>query len=99
MCSARYSPRCSLRHTELIHTQLLTRLATIVVQAQTLDNHYLDALKSHVSQTESTFREVNPTKDQEIFIDHNISQFTAPNDWSFEPCATHYDTVGPSRVH
>ena len=99
MSPVSHSPRHLYRHTELLHTQLVTRLAAIVVQAQTLDNHYLDALKSHVSQTESSFREVNPTKDQEIFIDHNITQFAAPNDWSFEPCATHYDTVGPSIVH
>ncbi|KIP02892.1 hypothetical protein PHLGIDRAFT_271826 [Phlebiopsis gigantea 11061_1 CR5-6] len=77
---------------QLLHTQLLTRLASIVVQAQTLENHYLDAQKSHVSQTEAAFRDLNPTNDLAILIDHNISQFSAPTDWSFEPCATHYDT-------
>ncbi|EKM51975.1 uncharacterized protein PHACADRAFT_212588 [Phanerochaete carnosa HHB-10118-sp] len=77
---------------QLLHTQLLRKFADIVIQAQTLESHYLDVLKAHVTQTETAFQEVDPTKDQETFIDHNVIQFSAPSDWTFEPCAVHYDT-------
>lgn len=77
---------------QLLHTQLLRRFANIIIQAQTLESHYLDVLKSHVTQTEATFRELDPAKDQAIFIDHNIIQFSAPSDWTFEPCQVHYDS-------
>ncbi|KAG9315611.1 hypothetical protein JVU11DRAFT_3253 [Chiua virens] len=29
---------------------------------------------------------------QNLFIDLNIRPFSLPNDWKFEPCASHYDT-------
>ncbi|GJE88388.1 hypothetical protein PsYK624_044710 [Phanerochaete sordida] len=76
---------------QLLHTQLVRKFAEIVVQAQTTEAHYLDVLKSHVTQTEATFHEVDPAKDQEIFIDHNQIPFSAPSDWTFEPSQVHYD--------
>jgi formin-binding protein 1 len=77
----------------LLHTQLLTKLGKIMIQAQSLEIHYLDVIKSHVAETESSFKALDPSKEQEIFIDHNVSPFSAPADWAFEPCSVHYDTV------
>ena len=64
-----------------------------MVQAQSLEVHYLDVIKSHVAETSSAFKALDPAKEQEIFIQHNTMPFSAPADWAFEPCATFYDTV------
>lgn len=79
---------------ETLQAQLLAKFTQIVLQAQAIENFHLDSLKSHVSQTETTFKALDPVKEQEIFVDHNVGQFAPPGDWSFEPCVTHYDTVG-----
>ncbi|THG97298.1 hypothetical protein EW026_g4673 [Hermanssonia centrifuga] len=75
-----------------LHSQLLERFANIIVHAQDLHGTHLENLKSRVSATEQAFKELDPYRDQELFIDYNISHFSAPADWAFEPCATHYDT-------
>lgn len=64
-----------------------------MVTSQQLQGSHLETLKSRVSATEKAFKAISPSKDQQLFIDHNIRPFTAPSDWGFEPCATHYDTV------
>jgi len=37
--------------------------------------------------------EIDCKKDQVLFIEHNFRPFGPPTDWSFEPCASHYDTA------
>ncbi|KAL4250780.1 hypothetical protein ABKN59_006093 [Abortiporus biennis] len=74
-----------------LQTQLLTRFTKIVTHAQALQGRHLESLKSRVSVAETAFSECNPSQDQQLFIDHNIRPYTAPADWVFEPCTTHYD--------
>ena len=64
-----------------------------MLHAQALHINHLDVLKGRLVTVETAFGEVNTSKDQELFIDHNIRPFIAPVDWTFEPCGTHYDTV------
>ena len=64
-----------------------------MVEAQDLHNKHLDTLKTRVSAANAAFGVINPSRDQDIFIDHNIRPFSAPPDFQFEPCGIHYDTV------
>ncbi|KAJ3489206.1 hypothetical protein NLI96_g2264 [Meripilus lineatus] len=75
-----------------LQTQLLTSLSKIIVTSQQLQGNHLVSLKTRVAATEKAFEDIDPIKDQDLFIDHNIRPFTAPADWVFEPCSTHYDT-------
>lgn len=56
---------------------------------------HLDVLKSRIGDVEAALEGIDTAKDQDLFIEHNIRPFSAPADWGFEPCATHYDTVSP----
>jgi formin-binding protein 1 len=55
-------------------------------------NHY-DALRNQVSVVDTAISSVDPKKDQELFIEHNLRPFDSPTDWTFEPCSRYYDTV------
>ncbi|KZT09361.1 uncharacterized protein LAESUDRAFT_675278 [Laetiporus sulphureus 93-53] len=77
---------------QLLHTQLLTRFATINLQAQALQKSHLETLKDQLSTTEEKLKAMKPQADQNLFIEHNLRTFMVPTDWSFEPCSTHYDT-------
>ncbi|KAF5382339.1 hypothetical protein D9757_008459 [Collybiopsis confluens] len=77
---------------QLIQTRLVNRLMKTLLHAQALQMSHLDILKNHLTATEATLNEVNPAKDEDLFIEYNIRPFTAPNDWKFEPCHNFYDT-------
>lgn len=78
---------------ENLQTELLSKFSKIIIDAQALHHRHLDALKGRASATEAAFKDLDPEKDQQLFIEHNTGQFSIPPDWGFEPCATHYDTV------
>ena len=61
--------------------------------AQALQLTHYDSLKNQVSAVDTAISLVDPKKDQELFIEHNLRPFDCPADWTFEPCASHYDTV------
>jgi hypothetical protein len=61
--------------------------------AQALQASHYDALKNQVSAVDATISLVDPKKDQELFIEHNLRPFSSPTDWTFEPCSSYYDTV------
>lgn len=95
-CDPRISrPRLPLA--EMLQTHVLIKLSTIVRQAQTIQSGHLDSLKSRVTATDAAFQALDPAKDQVLFIEHNVSHFAEPPDWSFEPCSTHYDTVSDNN--
>lgn len=71
---------------------MVSRLSKIILHAQALQVTHLDVLKTRISRTEDVLNLVDPSSDQDLFIDHNIRPFDAPGDWIFEPCAVHYDT-------
>ena len=61
--------------------------------AQELQLSHYDALKGQVSVVDGAISSVDPKKDQELFIEHNLRPFDTPTDWTFEPCSRYYDTV------
>jgi formin-binding protein 1 len=65
----------------------------VLRHAQGLQLGHHDALKNQLSIADVAISEINPKKDQELFIEHNLRAFGCPADWTFEPCASHYDTV------
>jgi len=60
--------------------------------AQELQLTHYDTLKNQVSAVDSAISSVDPKKDQGLFIEHNLRPFSSPTDWTFEPCASYYDT-------
>lgn len=77
-----------------MQSRLLTRFVDILKGAQDIQIKHLDALRTHLTDTEAALNAVSPQADQELFIDYNIAPFTPPPDWSFEPSPIHYDHVG-----
>lgn len=76
-----------------MQTHLVNRTISILIQAQALQFAHQDALKARIASTDRAIEGVDPVRDQDLFIDHNIRPFVAPADWTFEPCSGHYDTV------
>ncbi|KAK0188060.1 hypothetical protein F5146DRAFT_1207876 [Armillaria mellea] len=77
---------------QLLQSRLVERFTKILQHAQAIQSNHLDVLKNRLATVERFLAEVNPSKDQDLFSDHNIRSFSAPNDWKFEPCAFFYDT-------
>lgn len=77
---------------QTLHTQLMSSLVAILSAAQRLHNSHSTALQSRAASVDAALQAVDATADQDLFIDHNIRPFGSPGDWTFEPCATHYDT-------
>ncbi|KAI0693978.1 hypothetical protein BC835DRAFT_1043166 [Cytidiella melzeri] len=77
---------------QTLQTQLLTQFSKIIIEAQSLHFRHLDALRTRVSTSEATAKDLDPQRDQDIFIEYNVRQFSPPPDVDFEPCATYYDT-------
>jgi hypothetical protein len=79
---------------ERLQSALLGSLTSLLLQAAALEDTHLDTLKRRVAAVTESANSVNPSADQDLFIDYNIRPFSAPPDWGFEPCGVHYDTVG-----
>ncbi|KAF7314469.1 hypothetical protein MKEN_00919900 [Mycena kentingensis (nom. inval.)] len=77
---------------EILLSRLALRFAKILGHAQTIQLTHLDALKDRVVRAEKALGDVNPAKDQALFIEHNLRPFAVPGDWKFEPCAIYHDT-------
>ncbi|GLB45480.1 putative fes/CIP4, and EFC/F-BAR homology domain containing protein [Lyophyllum shimeji] len=77
---------------QLLQRRLAERFTKILQHSQALQLGHLDSLKNRVNRVEAALERVDAAKDQDLFIDHNLRPFTAPNDWVFEPCSGHYDT-------
>ncbi|KAH7870924.1 uncharacterized protein C8R40DRAFT_1240138 [Lentinula edodes] len=76
---------------QAVQTRLVNKFAKILLHAQALQISHLDVLKNRLAENEARLNEVNPSKDQDLYIEYNIRPFSAPSDWKFEPCATFYD--------
>jgi len=75
-----------------LQSNYITSVSTVLHLAQELQLTHCDALKNQVSAVDSTISSIDPKKDQGLFIEHNLRPFSAPADWTFEPCASYYDT-------
>lgn len=64
----------------------------IVTEAQNIQLSHQDILKDRLTAVSAALIEVQPDKDQALFIESNIRPFSLPDDWVFEPCSNHYDT-------
>jgi len=78
---------------EELQTRLVTDFVTIMTEAQTIQLSHQDILKGRLFAVNAALVEVQPDKDQTLFVDSNIRPFSIPKDWVFEPCASYYDTV------
>lgn len=78
---------------EVLQRRLLERAAKILLHGQILEDEHLDTLKSRIVFVKEKLEQVDIARDQDLFIDHNIRPFIAPDEWAFEPCPNHYDTV------
>ncbi|KAJ7442609.1 hypothetical protein FB451DRAFT_1438254 [Mycena latifolia] len=67
-------------------SRLVLRFAKILTHSQALQTSHLDVLKTRLAGVEAVLNQVDPSKDQDIFIEHNIRAFNPPSDWKFEPC-------------
>ncbi|KAH9168432.1 hypothetical protein EDB89DRAFT_2073863 [Lactarius sanguifluus] len=76
-----------------IQSNYITNVVTVLQHAQALQLSHHDALKNQASVVGVALTEINFKKDQAVFIEHNLRPFASPTDWSFEPCASHYDTA------
>ncbi|KAJ6475039.1 hypothetical protein C8R47DRAFT_1143339 [Mycena vitilis] len=77
---------------QIIQSRLVTRFAAILSHSVALHTKHLEDLKARQAGVEAALGQVDPSRDQDIFIEHNIRPFKPPNDWTFEPCVNHYDT-------
>lgn len=66
---------------------------TIATEAQNIQLSHQDILKDRLATVSAALIEVQPDEDQTLFVDSNIRPFSIPEDWVFEPCSSHYDTV------
>ena len=90
---SRYSVSHFLFDPEVLQARLVERFTKILLHAQALQLSHLDVLKGRLAGLESTLGQVDPPRDQDLFIEYNIRPFSAPADWSFEPCHNFYDNV------
>ncbi|KAF7980468.1 hypothetical protein HWV62_37940 [Athelia sp. TMB] len=75
-----------------LQTRLTARFTQVMLHAQQLQLQHQDGLKGRIAIVQTAVGQVNPIQDQDLFVDHNIRPFSAPADWTFEPCSSHYDT-------
>jgi hypothetical protein len=68
-------------------------LVTVATEAQNIQSSHQDTLKDRLATVSAALIEVRPDRDQALFVDFNICPFNIPEDWAFEPCSSHYDTV------
>ncbi|KAG5716655.1 hypothetical protein E4T56_gene16386 [Termitomyces sp. T112] len=62
-------------------------------QFQQLQQRLVERFAKILQHSQSLqLRHLVSLKNRTLFIDHNIRPFIAPDDWTFEPCITHYDT-------
>lgn len=78
---------------ENLQSRLVMRFVQVMLHAQHMQQQHQDGLKGRIAVVQSAVGEVNTIQDQDLFVDHNIRPFSAPSDWTFEPCSSHYDTV------
>ncbi|KAI0373757.1 hypothetical protein BV20DRAFT_962334 [Pilatotrama ljubarskyi] len=74
-----------------LQSRLLTGFVRILKDAQDIQLKHLDAVRSHLTDTQAALDAVSPQADQDLFIDYNVAPFAPPADWTFEPSAVHYD--------
>lgn len=83
-----------------LQTRLVMDLVGVVTKAQNIQLSHQDILKDRLATVSVALIEVQPDKDQALFVESNIRPFSLPDDWVFEPCSNHYDTgdfcIGPA---
>ena len=79
---------------EELQTRLVENCTNVLLQAQTIQLSHQEVLKDRLASVTAALDGIQPHGDQSLFIDLNIRPFNLPSDWNFEPCTSHYDTVG-----
>ena len=79
---------------EDLQTRLVENCTTVLLRAQAIQVSHQEVLKDRLASVITALDGIQFYKDQNLFVDLNIRPFTVPSDWGFEPCTSHYDTVG-----
>lgn len=75
-----------------LQTRLVMDFVGVVTEAQNIQLSHQDILKDRLATVSAALIEVQPDKDQALFVESNIRPFSLPDDWVFEPCSNYYDT-------
>ncbi|KAG1749300.1 hypothetical protein EDB19DRAFT_1681903 [Suillus lakei] len=75
-----------------LQTRLVMDFVAVVTGAQNVQSSHQDILKGRLATVSAALIEVQPDKDQALFVESNIRPFSLPDDWVFESCLNHYDT-------
>ncbi|SPO25057.1 related to BZZ1 - Myo3/5p-Bee1p-Vrp1p actin assembly complex component [Ustilago trichophora] len=70
---------------------LLFAASTAKAQSTVAAHYELVAKKHRELETEAS--DVDPTRDQKLFAEHNQQRWQEPSGWSFEPCVGFFDTA------
>lgn len=83
-----------------MQAHLITSLTTILQHSQSLIETHLASLQSRANSVDTALSQVDPEKDQDLFVEYNRDQgaFNIPDDLRFDPCEGYYDTVFVSQV-
>ncbi|KAG2359645.1 hypothetical protein BDR07DRAFT_1378531 [Suillus spraguei] len=74
-------------------TRLVMDFVGVMTEAQNIQLSHQDILKDRLATISAALTEVQPDKDQALFVECNIRPFSLPDNWVFEPCSIHYDTA------
>ncbi|EJT98776.1 hypothetical protein DACRYDRAFT_83331 [Dacryopinax primogenitus] len=75
-----------------LQTSLTDRLTIILKRSTQLHLEHIQHITTHQASNKKALESVNPATDQNLFIQYNQRPFSLPQDWAFDPCASHYDT-------
>lgn len=76
-----------------LQTRLVMDFVGVMTEAQNIQLSHQDILKDRLATISAALTEVQPDKDQALFVECNIRPFSLPDNWVFEPCSIHYDTA------
>lgn len=78
---------------QTIQADFLTSITEVLQQSQNAGLTHLDSLKSRLISANDSLSLIDPSKEQELFVEYNRNQtpFSIPDDYKFEPCQGFYD--------
>ncbi|GJJ13445.1 hypothetical protein Clacol_007699 [Clathrus columnatus] len=82
------------------NADFITSITEVLQHSQTAGLNHLHSLESRIDSVNTALSQVDPAKDQELFIEYNRTQipFRIPDDFKFEPCEGFYDTCREKLV-
>lgn len=78
-----------------MQADFMSSISEVLQQAQNAGLDHSNSLKLRIESVNTALSQIDPMKDQELFIEYNRTQvpFQVPDDLKFEPCEGFYDQV------